>query len=110
MIFYFTASNIVARHNLLLEALGPVFPEEEQSYYLVSNLSWILPVVVLCAGLIDLALVIVYMNYGHPWRGIISKEKQYEYNQFHDLSDVESEPENCQNSADCVAEDEETTL
>ena len=75
ILFYSTASNVMARHELLLEALGHVFPEEEKSYQFVSTLSWVLPVVVICAGLVDLVFVVVYMKFGHPWKDIISSER-----------------------------------
>ena len=90
----------MARHELLREALGGVFPEEEYSYKLVSKLSWILPTIVLCAGLVDLIFAIVYMKFAHPWKGIISKEKKPERSQF--IVSHES-------SLDCVAKNDEET-
>ena len=81
--FYFIASKIIERHELLLEALGPVFPEEEHSYKLVSKLSWILPVTIISTGLIDLMFVVTYMKFGHPWKAIISREKKSETSQFY---------------------------
>ena len=90
----------MARHELLLEALGPVFPEEEHSYQLVSKLSWILPTIILCAGLVDLIFVIVYMKFAHPWKDIISKEKKPERSQFFVSLDSINTHES---SLDCVA-------
>ena len=63
------------RHKLLLEAIGGVFDEEEYAYDLVTELSWILPAVVLCGGLVDLILIVIYMKFAHPWKGILSEDK-----------------------------------
>ena len=100
IILSFAASEIIARHELLLEALGHVFPEEEYSYQLVSKLSWILPVVVLCAGLVDSILVGMYLKFGHPWKDIISKKKMPK-SQF---------PNTPEDSADPETQSNETTL
>ena len=74
-IFHSTAAKVKERHELLLVALKHVFKQEEEAYNLVSQLSWILPVVVICAGLIDLLFIYVYMKYAHQWKDIISKSK-----------------------------------
>ena len=100
IILSFAGSKIIARHELLLEALGHVFPEEEYSYQLVSKLSWILPVVVFCAGLVDLILVGTYLKYGLPWKDIISKKKMPK-SQFPDIHE---------DSVDSVTQNNETTL
>ena len=63
------------RHELLLEAIGGVFDEEEHAYHLASKFSWILPIVVLCGGFIDLIVIVVYMKFVHPWKAIISEVK-----------------------------------
>ena len=62
------------RHELLLGAIG-VFKEEEDAYQLATKFTWILPVVILCGGLVDLALIVVYMKFAHPWKVILYKEK-----------------------------------
>ena len=52
-----------------------VFPEEQEAYDLVMNLSWILPTVVIVGALLDAFFVGIYMNFAHPWVGILSTEE-----------------------------------
>ena len=59
------------RHELLLEVLGYVFPEEEYSYWLMNLLMWVLPTTVAIAAAVDALLAYIYMRYAHPWRGIL---------------------------------------
>ena len=59
-----------ARHELLEAAIG-VFPEEDQAYLLVTTLSWIFPLVIIVASVVDMLLVIIYMRFAHPWKGIL---------------------------------------
>ena len=63
-----------ARHQLLLEAIGGVFDEEEGAYLLVTKFSWILPTIILCGGFIDLLLIAFYMKFAHPWKEILVGE------------------------------------
>ena len=59
----------------MLEAAIGVFPEEDQAYLLVTTLSWIFPLVIIVASVVDMLLVIIYMRFAHPWKGILfSKE------------------------------------
>ena len=109
LFFSSIASKIIARHELLLEALGHVFPEEEYSYNLVLKLSWILPTVVPCGGLIDVIFVGVYMKFGHPWKDIISKEKMPKSEFFVSLDSIQV-PKHSLDSVDTVTENEETSL
>ena len=62
------------RHELLLGAIG-VFKEEEDAYQLATEFAWILPAIIMCGGLVDLALIVVYMKFAHPWKVILSKDK-----------------------------------
>ena len=55
-------------------AIG-VFPEEQKAYDLVMKLLWILPIVVLGGALVDAIFVAIYMNFAHPWIGILSSEQ-----------------------------------
>ena len=64
------------RHILLLGAIG-VFDEEEHAYQLATEFSWILPTVVLCGGLVDILLIVLYMKFAHPWKDILSKEQAW---------------------------------
>ena len=54
---------------LLLSAIG-VFLQEENAYWLATELSWILPTIVLCGGIIDILLLVMYMK-NHPWKDIL---------------------------------------
>ena len=67
-----TGYNVKVRHELLLEVLGYVFPEEEYSYWLMNLLMWVLPTTVAIAAAVDALLAFVYMKYAHPWRGILA--------------------------------------
>ena len=72
--YFLTASNVKARHQLLLEAIGGVFDEEDDAYLLVTKFSWILPTIILSGGLIDLLLIVFYMKFAHPWKDILVGE------------------------------------
>ena len=64
-----------ARHELLEAAIG-VFPEEDQAYLLVTTLSWILPLAIIIASVVDMLLVVIYMRFAHPWKGILFCEEE----------------------------------
>ena len=55
-------------------AIG-VFPEEQKAYDLVMKLLWIVPTLVLGGALVDAMFVAIYMNFAHPWIGILSSEQ-----------------------------------
>ena len=59
-----------SRHTLVKGAIG-VFPEEEYAYWLVNKLSWILPLTIVCAAIVDVFLVYIYMRFAHPWQDIL---------------------------------------
>ena len=69
-----TAQNVIARHNLLEGAIG-TFKEEKEAYWIVTLLMWLLPTIVVAGAATDGMLVIVYMKYAHPWKGILAKEQ-----------------------------------
>lgn len=50
------------------------FPEEESARELLIYLSWVAPLVVILASILDLSLVVVYQKCFHPWRRIIAGE------------------------------------
>ena len=50
-----------------------VFPEEEEALARVTLLSWLLPTVVAFSTLIDVLLVLLYVNILHPWRVILQQ-------------------------------------
>ena len=65
-----SASKIQARHELIVSTIG-AFEEEEKAFELMSRLIWQLPLFMAVTALLDLLLVVVYMNWLHPWRGIL---------------------------------------
>ena len=64
------ASKIQARHELIVVTIG-AFEEEKMAFDLMSRLIWQLPLFMAITALLDLILVVVYMNWLHPWRGIL---------------------------------------
>ena len=74
---------MIARHQLIEGAIG-TFPEEDEAYWRVTTLMWALPLTVTLAALFDFLCVIVYMKYGHPWKGILSNDEETERNQNED--------------------------
>ena len=66
-----TGYQVKLRHELLLDALGYVFPEEEHSYWLMNLLMWLLPTILAIAAVVDALLAYIYMKYVHPWKGIL---------------------------------------
>ena len=70
-----TASKVKERHELLLQTLGGSFDEEEHAYRLVTKLSWMLPIIIVCGGVLDMIVIFSYMRFAHPWKDILSGEK-----------------------------------
>ena len=66
-----TGYQVKVRHELLLDTLGYVFPEEEYSYWLMTLLMWLLPTILAIATVVDALLAYIYMKYAHPWKGIL---------------------------------------
>ena len=64
------------------------FPEEDQAFQLVTKLSWILPLTLLIASILDTIFVLIFMKFAHPWKGILSSEENTEKA---DLSEVSLE-------------------
>merc|ERR1719398_240064 len=69
--FIITGYQVRVRHELLLDTLGYVFQEEEDSYWLMTLLMWLLPTILAIAAIVDALLAFIYMRYAHPWRGIL---------------------------------------
>ena len=61
---------IVVSSEMVVSTIG-AFEEEQKAFDLMSRLIWELPLFMAVAALIDLLLVLVYMNWLHPWRGIL---------------------------------------
>ena len=74
---FFSAFAVRARHELIQGAIG-AYPEENYAYWLVTTLLWALPLTIFLAALVDLALVLIFMNKAHPWIGILTVEEANE--------------------------------
>ena len=44
----------------------------------MKNLRWILPLVIFLGAILDSILVAIYMNFAHPWLGILKPEESKE--------------------------------
>ena len=55
---------------MVVSTIG-AFELEQKAFDLMSRLVWQLPLFMVVAALSDLLLVLVYMNWLHPWRGIL---------------------------------------
>ena len=60
---------------LLKGAIG-TFLEEDKAFALAMMSVWLLPLLLLIATIIDAALIVIYMKYAHPWKGILADEKE----------------------------------
>ena len=96
---------MIARHQLLQGAIG-TFPEEDEAYWRVTTLMWALPLTVTLAALFDFFCVIVYMKYGHPWKGILSKGEKVEAKE-NDHDHEQSRSSNA--SADKLSENDDSS-
>ena len=96
---------MIARHQLIEGAIG-TFPDEDEAYWRVTTLMWALPLTVTLAALFDFFCVIVYMKYGHPWKGILSKKEETEAK----VNDHEYEQSRSSNaSADKLSENDDSS-
>ena len=68
--FLIAATKIRARHHLILPAIG-VHPREQQSYGIATFLLHATPCMVIGWAILDQVLITVYMNWVHPWKGIV---------------------------------------
>ena len=71
-LFVSPAFKVQERHSILMNTIG-VFPEEEEAMDRVTLLLWLLPTVVAFATLIDILLVLLYVNILHPWSVILQQ-------------------------------------
>ena len=61
------------RHHLIKPAIG-VHPREQESYDLATSLLYATPCVVITSAILDQLLMTIYMNWIHPWRGIVENK------------------------------------
>jgi len=85
--FTIMALNVKNRHELLLSALGYVFPEEEHAYWLVNLLIWILPTTISIAAVVDMLFAVIYMKFAHPWKGLLAKDEKKEKSDHVEVSE-----------------------
>ena len=45
---------------------------------MVTTLSWVLPLTIFIASLVDMCFAIIYMKKAHPWQGILTVEEEKE--------------------------------
>ena len=84
------------RHELLLSALGYVFPEEEHAYWLVNLLIWVLPLTISIAAVVDMIFAVIYMKFGHPWKALLSNNEKKENSDDAEVSEsprLQEDPE-----------------
>ena len=48
------------------------FQKEERAKDLLNKLSWVAPVAVVMASLVDLVLIVLYQRFFHPWKRILA--------------------------------------
>ena len=67
-----------ARHELLLRTIRTigVFDEETDAYQFATQFLWILPTIVICGGLFDVMIAVLYMRTLHPWKQILFGETE----------------------------------
>ena len=87
MFIAFVAHHIKDRHILLKGAIG-TFPEEDYAYWLATMLTWVLPLSLLIATIIDATIIYVYMRYAHPWKGILTNGEEEEANKTKNKSNI----------------------
>ena len=87
LLFFSTALNVKNRHQLLVSALGYVFPEEEHAYWLVNLLIWILPTTISIAAVVDMLFAVIYMKFAHPWKGLLAKDEKKEKSDHVEVSE-----------------------
>ena len=68
------ASIQIQERHLLLQASIGVHPEEQAAFDIVIFLEWMLPLVTILSALFDMGLWAAYMNWLHPWKGILQTE------------------------------------
>ena len=49
------------------------FPKEDEALYLLTRLSWQLPIFIIISGFLDLVLAFVYLKWLHPWKIILQE-------------------------------------
>ena len=87
LLFFSTALNVKTRHQLLVSALGYVFPEEEHAYWLVNLLILVLPLTISIAAVVDMLLAVIYMKFAHPWKGLLAKVEKKEKSEEAEVSE-----------------------
>ena len=66
------ASKVREKHLALHDNLQ-TFPKEDEALYLLTRLSWQLPIFVIVSAILDLVLAFVYLKWLHPWKIILQE-------------------------------------
>jgi len=72
---FFLAFSVWARHELLQGSIG-TYPEEDFAFWFITTLSWVLPLTIFIASLVDMCFAILYMKKAHPWKSILTDEEK----------------------------------
>ena len=67
-----------SRHHLLQMTIG-TFPEENETYTLLTTLMFVLPIGLVTASLLEWGLFILYNYKLHPWREILKSDQSDDY-------------------------------
>lgn len=81
----FTGTKVRARHQLLKMTIG-TFPEEEETYNLVTILMIVLPIGLLLLSFLELGLFLLYNGKMHPWKAIFVQPEEVHFQTNETLS------------------------
>merc|ERR550517_811453 len=72
---FVTTSKVREKHLALRDNIG-TFAKEDETFDLLTRLSWQLPIFVIASAILDLALAFVYLKWLHPWKIILQEEPE----------------------------------
>ena len=67
-----SASKVSEKHSALVDNIG-TYPEEDNAYELLNNLSMALPLLVVVTWVLDALLAAAYLKWLHPWKIILQE-------------------------------------
>ena len=69
---FLSASKVSEKHSALVDNIG-TYPEEDNAYELLNNLSLALPLLVVVTWVLDALLAAAYLKWLHPWKIILQE-------------------------------------
>ena len=75
---YFLGLNIIARHEIIVPAIG-AFQDEENAYQLAKMFLWLPTLMVTLASISDFCLFLLYNRLGHPWKDLLLEDEIIEH-------------------------------